>query len=320
MKDPYGVLGVSKTAAQDEIRNAYRKLAKKYHPDLNPGNKAAEARFKEIQEAYDKIGEPEKRAKFDRGETEEQQQGPFRGRRGPYYYETQTGPGSRYAGSFSFEDLFGGGGASEGFDEDLLRDLFGRARAGTRRSSGARRGEDELYHMEVSFRDAVLGAERQITLPSGKRLEVKIPPGVDTGTRLRFAGQAMPPPGGGPAGDVYVELLVQPSSRFKRSGKDLELELPISLAEALFGGEVRVPTLDGQVMLRIPPGVSSGTKLRVRGKGVPAPGGGERGDLMVSLQVKMPSRIDPELSQAIRRWSEKHPEDPRGEEFYDVRT
>lgn len=319
MKDAYETLGVSRTASQDEIKNAYRSLAKKYHPDLNPGNKEREARFKEISAAYEKIGDADSRAKYDRGETEEFMHagGPgaggagaygFRGGERPFYYHTQDGgEGGRY--SFNF----GQGMGDSDFFEELLRQAGAGAGPGGR-GRGARAtdfpGEDELYQMELSFRDAVLGTERDLTLPNGKKLHVVIPPGVDNGSRLRFRGQGGAGVGKGPAGDAYVEILVKPQPGFTRKGQDLETEVPISFVEAIEGGEIEVPTIDGKVSLKIPAGVSTGSRLRVRGKGVPAPKG-ERGDQYVVLKIVMPKKIDPELQAAVRAWQGRYSYNPR---------
>lgn len=291
MQTPYQILGVAKTATQDEIKNAYRALAKKLHPDLNPGNKQAEKKFKDIASAYEKIGTAEERAKFDRGETEEQQAeeaargyrggGPQGRARNPFYYETQQN-GGRY--SSQFEGDFGEG--------DFFENLFHQARS--RRSQP----QDETYQMEIDFRDAILGAEKEIILGGKKKLRVKIPPGVETGKKLRFAGQ------GTNSGDAYVEIRVKPSERFKRVGNNIEIEWPVGLAKAVLGGELEVPTVDGMVNLTVPSGVSSGAKLRVKGKGVPL-AGDTRGDQIVILSIKLPKKIDPELKEAIRKWSER---------------
>lgn len=314
--DPYSILGVSRTASQDEIKNAYRNLAKKHHPDLNPGNKEAEKKFKEINAANELIGTAEQRAKFDRGETEgmagaEAGAGARPGR-GPFYYETQR-DGGRYSGAFE--------GVDEDFFESLFGGLGGRFKRGRSRAAGFGEeesrfpGEDHAYRIEISFRDAVLGVERELMLPGGKKLRVKIPPGVESGTQLRFRGEGGAGARGGPPGDAYVQLEVRPSKIFKRSGKNLEIEVPISLDEAVLGGEVKVPTMEGPVLLKVPAGVSSGTKLRIRGKGVAAARGGaqarERGDQIVVLKVVLPQQIDPELQSVMRRWRESHPYHPR---------
>jgi DnaJ-class molecular chaperone len=300
-KNPYSLLGVSPTATQDEIRNAYRKLAKKLHPDLNPGNTEAASKFKEINAAYELVGTAEERAKYDRGELDEQAQRAneaSRGERaGPYYHQTQQG-GGRYSQGFGAE-----GGAF--FDEDFLSSVFG-AQAGAAGGGRAKaRPRDELYEMEIGFKDSVLGAEREIGLPSGKKLRVKIPAGVASGAKLRFAGQAA-----SPGADVYVQLTVKPSALFRREANDLELEVPISFAEAVLGSEIKVPTIDGSVLLKVPSGVSTGTKLKVAGKGVPH--GGSRGDQIVTLKVVVPKSVDdPALKAALQEWSGKQSFDPR---------
>lgn len=325
MKDPYQILGVSKTASQDEIKNAYRALAKKYHPDLNPGNKEAENKFKDISHAYELVGTPEARAKYERGEFEQVPPGfdgfagfgkrgrPGGGGAGPFYYQTQEGPAGQ-AGRYSFS--FGG----EGFDEDIFESIFGglggAGMGGGRRSArGASSqgfpGQDVLYQMEVDLRDAVRGAEREITLPTGKRLAVKIPAGVTDGTKLRFAGLGEPGLNGGPAGDAFIEIRVREDARFKRQGDHLIMELPISLSEALFGGEVRVPTIDGEVMLKIPPRSNTDQKMKLSGKGVYNRSTKRRGDQIVVLKVMLPKKPDPELEEALKRWSERHHYDPR---------
>jgi len=303
--DPYSILGVAKTATLDEVKNAYRTLAKKHHPDLNPGNKSAETKFKEINAAYELIGTPEMKSKFDRGETAEQQEQANRARPGgPSYYNTQQ-EGGRY--SYSFDR---GGGM-----DDLFENLFqggARGAGGGRARSGSASGEDQLYQMEVEFRDSILGVEREISLPSGKKLRVKIPPGVESGARLRFKGQGGAGIGQGPAGDAYVEILVRPQPGFNRVGNDLETETPVSFIEAVLGAEVPLTTLDGTVMLKVPEGVTTGSRLRVKGKGVPY-GDKQRGDLIVKLKIALPKKIDPALKDALRSWDGKFSYNPRSE-------
>ncbi len=299
-QNPYETLGISKQATQDEIKSAYRNLAKKLHPDLNPGNKQAEHKFKDLSQAYEWIGTPEERAKFDRGEIGPEAHHPQggaphghsagpRSSRGPFYYQTQQ-EGGRYSQDY------------EGFDDSIFETIFGGKRGGRGRASTPP-PEDQVFTLEIPLEDSVLGATRQLKLPSGKTLEVKIPPGIDTGGKLRFRGL------GAGGGDLYVEMRVKPSERFRRVGKDILLELPISLAEAILGGEIEVPTLDGAVRMKVPAGVNTGSKLRVRGKGVRGPG--TPGDEIVELKVMLPKEIDPELREAIARWSETHPQDVR---------
>lgn len=298
MKDPYQVLGVSKSATQDEIRNAYRAIAKKNHPDLNAGNKEREAKFKDAAEAYERIGTPEARAKFDRGETQEAFAGAQGARGRPFYYETQGSGESRYG--------------NMGFDEDFFENLFRQAGQGRGGRRGDFSGEDHLYQMEVDFRDAALGAEREITLPGDKKLQIRIPAGVESGARLRFKGQGGPGAGRGAPGDAYVEIHVREHPGFQRRGKDIESEVPVTFFEALTGAEIQVPTIDGSVSLKIPAGVSSGSRLRVRGKGI-AQKSGERGDQIVSLKVVMPKNPPPELQRAAAEWKDKFPYSAREE-------
>lgn len=300
MKDPYVILGVSKTATAEELKNAYRKLAKKYHPDLNPGNKAAEAKFKEISSAYEILGEPTNRAKYDRGEWEQPGGESARPGGDGYYYQTRSGAGGRY-------DFHFGGAEGAGF-EDIFAELFrGRGRGAGQGFGGfeeyAESG-DEIYHMEVDLREAIQGGEREITLPSGKRLHVKIPKGIAEGMRLRFAGQGATVKG--KAGDVYVEIRWRDDPRFLREGSDLYFELPLNVAIATVGGEVRVPTPEGEILLKVPPHTNAGRKFRIPGKGVPMKGEKKRGDLTVIVRLVLPERIDASFEQAMREWKERN--------------
>ncbi|HEY8279268.1 MAG TPA: DnaJ C-terminal domain-containing protein [Bdellovibrionota bacterium] len=274
MLDPYQQLGVSRTASQDEIKNAYRKLAKKFHPDRNPGNKQAEHRFKDINQAYEIVGTPENRAKFDKGE----------------WGMDEAGAGPRAQPQYEF-------------DEDFFSGLFGGRRRG--RAGGFHMpGVDEVYQMEMSLRESILGGEREIRLPSGKRLHVRIPRGVAPGQKLRFQGQGGPGLGGGAPGDVYVELFLAPDERFTLEGSTLVHELAVPLETAVLGGELAVPTPEGQVQLRIPRHSNSGRRLRVNGKGIHAKGGA-RGDLLVKLLIVLPEVISAELENAVRSIREK---------------
>jgi DnaJ-class molecular chaperone len=295
--DPYEILGVSKTATDDEIKKAYRKLAKKYHPDLNPNNKKSEQEFKKISSAYELIGTKEAREKFEKGGFNESADSSFRtGRSGPFYHESQDADG-RYTQYF------------EGNDEDILRSFFsGFAGKGRHMDMP---GQDHLYKMEIDIKDALSGAEREITLPGGKRLKVRIPAGVEEGAKLRFKGQGGQGFGKGEPGDAYVEIFVTFSKDFKRTGSDLEIEIPISIDEAVNGSKIKVSTIDGAVMLTIPPGANTGTKLRVKGKGMPHQGGTGRGDQIVVLKVVLPEKTDPEFTEFIKKWSKNHPYSPR---------
>jgi DnaJ-class molecular chaperone len=286
MTDPYTILGVSKNSSVDEIKKSYRKLAKKYHPDLNPGNKEAEKKFKEISHAFDLIGTAENRAKFDRGETDEQQQKQYeehmksQGRRGQTFHDSQKG-GGRY--SYSFGDDVGG--------DDFFENLFSRARG------NGPQGADVNYKMQVEFREAALGSEKTITLQNGKTLQLKIPAGIETGKKLRFKGMGEDGSGKGQPGDAYIEIEVKPLPGYKRSGMDIEVEVPISFIEAITGAEIKVPTLDGEVLLKIPAGVSTGSKLRIKGKGIGV--GEQRGHEIVILKVVTPKEVNPALKSAI---------------------
>lgn len=301
MKNPYEVLGLKSNASMDDIKKSYRKLAKKYHPDLNPGNKEAERKFKEASHAFDLIGTEEARAKYDRGETDEQQQKQYedfmnRNQGRKYYYDTQN-EGGRY--SYSFGDDFGG--------SDFFENLFGGRRGGAMDFPG----NDVNYKMDVTLKEAALGSEKVINMPSGKRLQVKIPPGIENGKKLRFRGLGEPGIGKGPRGDAYVEINILPDDFFKLNGKDIEVEFPVSFIDAILGREVNVPTIDGAVLLKIPSGVSTGTKLRIRGKG--AGKEGNRGNQIVTIKVVMPKDVSPGLLKATQELKDKFNYDPRNQ-------
>lgn len=304
MEDPYKILGVSKDASLADIKKAYRGIAKKHHPDLNPGNKEAEAKFKAASHAFDLIGTEEAKKKFDRGETDDQQRQAYEeamnGRRNRQrsYYNTQQDTG-RYTDQFS-----------EGFDtEGLFDQLFG-VRGGARsRASANQAGEDQLYQLEVDFIEAALGATKVITLPTGKRLEIKIPAGIEEGKKLKFKGLGGAAPGKGPAGDAYVQISIKASEIFKREGQDIHSEVQVSFFEALLGAEVPVQTMDGQILLKIPSGASTGSKLRIKNKGIGATD--TRGNQIVTIKVVMPKTVDPALKEEIGILAQKYSYDPR---------
>lgn len=306
--DPYLELGVSKTASQEEIKNAYRALAKKFHPDLNPGNKKAEAKFKNINAAYEILGNPETKAKFDRGETAEQMEAEARansayGQGGPSY--------SFYSDDGNFSSSFGGMGADDFFENLFRQANTSKGKARSKRAPMNYPGEDQTFLMEIDLRDAIRGAQKELALPNGKKLQVKIPPGVDTGSKLRFRGQGSPGMGNASAGDLFIELKVRPLKGFTRNGNDIEVEVPVSFIEAIEGAEIPVPTMDGSVSLKIPPGVSTGSRLRIRGKGVIK--GEKAGDQFVIVKIVMPKKIDPQLQAAVREWGGKFSFNPRVE-------
>ena len=294
MRDPYEVLGVPKGADTKEIKKAYRKLARTLHPDLHPGDKAAEERFKEVASAYDLLSDAEKKAAYDRGEIDAS--GAPRAERRFYRDYAEAGPGgARYADPNEF--FYDLGGA------DIFADLF----RGARRDARKARGADLQQRVEVDFLDAVNGAQRELPLADGKRLKVTIPPGTTDGQTLRLKGQGAASPGGGPSGDLHLEIRVRPHPQFTRKDNDIYAELPVTLGEAVLGGRIEVPTVDGTVSMTVPKGSNTGSRLRVRGKGAPPPGGGPRGDHYVTLKVVLPPSPDDELVRFVEEWSPKHP-------------
>ena len=302
--DPYKELGVARGASQDEIKKAFRKLAKKLHPDLNPGDKAAEEKFKKIAAAYSIVGDEEKRGRYDRGEIDASGQEAPQQR---YYREYAGGEeGARYRSTGGFEDI--------GAFSDLFGDLFGE-RGGMRSGAGggrrfAMRGHDAQYRLDVEFLDAVNGTKTRITLPDGGPLDVTIPPGVTDGQVLRLKGKGSPGVGEGGAGDALIEIAVRPHPVFKRDGDDIIVDVPITLDEAVLGGKVEVPTISGRVFATVPPGSNTGQTLRLKGRGIKR--GAKAGDQLVKLSVVMPERIDEDLKSFAERWRESHRYDPRG--------
>ncbi len=306
--DPYEALGVRKTATDAEIRKAYRKIAKESHPDLNPDDKDAEARFKAASAAYDLLKDPEMRARYDRGEIDASgQERPER----HFYREYADATGNPYQAGRGFE----------GFDpSDIFADIlrqrteggfgFGGTNGGPRTTFRAR-GPDLRYSMEVPFMDAVKGATTRITLPTGGTLDVKIPEGTKDGQTIRLRGKGGPGIGGGPAGDAYVTISVHPHPVFRREGDDILIALPVSIDEAVLGDKVEAPTIDGPVKVTVPKGASSGQMLRLRGRGVKNPRTGKRGDQKIELKIVMPPGIDSELETFMKNWRKKHAYNPR---------
>lgn len=301
-KDLYAILGVPKTASREEIRKAYKKLAKSAHPDLNPGDKSAEARFKEIAAAYEILKDPEKRARYDRGEIDAT--GAERPQRRFYREYANAGAGRTYHSTRGFED----------FEDisDIFADLFGRRGTGGFRAHTVRAaGEDAHYSLEIDFLDAVKGAVKRITLPGGGVLDVRIPEGTRDGQTIRLRGKGHPGLGGGPAGDALVAIAVRPHPVFHREGDDIVIELPVTLDEAVLGAKVEAPTIDGRVNVTIPKGASSGQTLRLKGKGVKRWGKAGRGDQLIRLRIVSPPAIDPELERFMADWRRRHSYDPR---------
>ena len=298
MKDPYETLGVAKTASADDIRKAYRKLAKKLHPDLNPGDKRAEDEFKEVSAANDLLSDPEKRRRYDAGEIDASgaEKAPPHAR---YYRDYAGGAGHPYESQSGFADF--------AESDDLIAELLRRSAEQARRRPGA----DLHYELQVDFLDAVNGATKTITLPGGGTLQVTIPPGVEDGQILRLRGKGAPSPGEGEPGDALVQIVVKPHRTFTREGDDIHVELPITVKEAALGGEVRAPTTTGSVMLKIPKRSNTGDVLRLRGKGVKKRDGA--GDELVKLKVMMPTEPDPELEAFLAGWKPSPTYDPRKE-------
>ena len=306
---PYEVLGVKRDAAADEIRKAYRKLAKEFHPDHNPGKPAAEARFKAVTAAYDILSDPEKRDRYDRGEIDES--GAERPR---YSYR----PHAEGAQGWKYHPQ----GEMDAGDLDDLFAMFGRGGGNRRRRGGAAggaefamAGPDHHFTLTIDFALAATGGKQRLALSPEAWLDVTIPPGIEQGQILRLKGKGGPGIGGAPPGDALIEVLVAPHPFLRRDGDDIHLELPVSLAEAVLGARVEVPTVSGPVTMTIPKGSDSGTRLRLRGRGIRRRGhggGGETsGDQYVTLKVVVGASGDDELAAFLKSWAEKHPTDPR---------
>lgn len=297
MRDPYGVLGVPKGADMKKVKAAYRKLARDLHPDLHPGDKQAEERFKEVSAAYQFLSDAEQKARYDRGEIDAS--GAPRVDRTFYRSYAEGGPGTRYHDPREFLHDFEG--------MDIFADLFGGGAFAGRGRAPQMRGADIQAALEIDFLDAVKGGVRELVIPGGKRVRVTIPPGSSEGKILRLKGQGAPGLGGGPPGDLQIALKVRPHPTFERRGKDIYVQVPITLDEAVLGAKIKVPTIDGAVSVTVPKGANTGTRLRLRGKGVPAARGGQRGDQYVTLQVMLPKEPDAELVRLVKEWAQKHP-------------
>src|ERR1700742_930646 len=334
MRDPYEVLGISKGANEAEIKSAYRRLAKKLHPDANKHDPKAATRFAELNAAYEIVGDDQKRKAFDNGEIDAEGKPRFRGFEG-----AQPGAGGPWGGgagsnfeSFSFgPDGFqrsaGGGahpGAGAGGFEDLLRGMFGGAQRG---GAGARArqfepddfgapstGQDLHASLTISLPEAAKGTKARVHLPTGKEIEVKIPAGIASGQQIRLKGQGWPS-AQGRAGDALITVNVAPHPVFKPDGADLRIDLPITLYEAALGGKVRVPTLDGAVELAIPANTNSGRTFRLKGKGLQANDGAKSGsgDLLATVRIMLPQETDDAFTDLMKEWREKKPYDPRGD-------
>ena len=296
MRNPYEILGVSPTASAVDVQQAYRKLAKKLHPDLNPGDKAAEEKFKEVAGAYDLLSDAEKRKRFDQGEIDAT--GAERPQRQFYRDFAAADTGHPYTDDSGFADFVD--------SDDALAELLRRAQ--TARAN--RRGRDLRFRLPIDFVESIAGASKRLTLPEGGTLDVKIPAGLADGQILRLRGKGAPGTGNGGPGDALIEVEVLPDRRFKREGDDISLELPISLSEAVLGGRIRVPTPTGEVTMTVPKGSNTGTIMRLKGKGAPRRGGGH-GDELVRLKVVLPGSPDPELETFVSTWEKGKTFNPR---------
>jgi DnaJ-class molecular chaperone len=318
-RDLYKVLGVARDVEADALKKAYRKLARRHHPDVNPGDKASEDKFKEISEAYDVLSDPTKRRNYDEfGEVA--LQGGFDAEQARRAREAF---GARFGGGAEGGPQFGGG---EPFEFGDLDDLLGRfgfgGRGGAGRGAGLR-GSDLQAQLELDFLEAAKGGEKRLTLQlagedgrlRSQTLTVRIPPGVADGGRIRLRGKGAPGLGGGPPGDLWATVRVRPHPVFRREGRNLIVDVPLTIVEAIRGAKIEVPTLEGRATLTVPPGTDSGQKLRLRGKGIAAPGGGVLGDLYVVVQIRVPKQLDADALEKLDALAGAGPEDPRKELF-----
>jgi DnaJ-class molecular chaperone len=326
MRDPYEILGVTRSASAADIKSAFRRLAKKLHPDANKHDPKAASRFAEINAAYEIIGDKDKRKAFDGGEIDAEGKPRFQGFEG--FGRQPGGGGFGHEGGFETftwgsegAHPAGGRAGARGFGgfEDILKDVFG-ARGGASRPRaggnvhfeaedfGAAAGHDIAAALAITLTEAARGVKKRVHLPTGKEVEVKIPAGLDEGQQIRLKGQGLPGPGGR-TGDLLITVSVTPHPLFQRDGADLRLDLPVTLYEAVLGAKVRVPTLDGTVELAIPAGTNSGRTFRLKGKGFP--GKERKGDLLASVRIVLPEGHDHDLDELMRKWRDAKPYDPR---------
>jgi DnaJ-class molecular chaperone len=310
-QDPYQELGVAKSATADEIRRAFRKLAKAHHPDANPGNKAAEERFKRVSRAFDILGDPEKKAKFDRGEIDADGRETMRG--GPWG-GAQRGPqaGQGYGRGAQFEDVD---------ISEILGEMFGARAAGAAGGAGGggrpfnfgfgqpQKGPDVRARLEIDIEDAINGAKKRISFSDGRTIDVSIPKGAVEGQVMRLKGQGQMGQGG--PGDALIEIGIRPHPIYRREGDLLVMDLPVSVPDAVLGGKAPAPTPDGTVSLTIPKGSNTGQTLRLKGRGLPDPKTGKRGDLLARIVVSLPDTPDPELEKFAEDWRRERPYTPR---------
>ena len=298
MRDPYEVLGVQKNATPAAIKSAFRRLAKKLHPDANKTDKAAATKFAEINAAYEIVGGEAKRKAFDRGEIDAEGKPRFQG----------------FPGGGGLGGARRGGGSRGGGIDDILKEMFGAAAPGRRTHfeqedfGGAAQGRDVTGAVSITLPEVLSGTSRRVHLPTGKEIDARIPAGLADGQTIRLKGQGLPGPGGA-TGDALITVTIAEHPLFKRDGANLRIELPVTLYEAVLGGKVRVPTLAGAVELAIPPGTSSGRTLRVKGKGLPSKDGA--GDLYATIRIVLPDGFDAELEELMKKWRSDKPYDSR---------
>lgn len=315
MRNPYDVLGVAKTADANEIKKAFRKLAKKHHPDQSKDPKSKE-RFAEANQAYEILGEEAKRASFDRGEIDADGKPRYQGFEGfGPGMSGRSGPGNVHESyDFSAGSPFSRGfrGAAPGIDPtEIFSELFGAGKRGAQQAGAPPRGEDVAGSVTVSLMDAVQGTQARVSLPTGRTLEINVPAGIEDGKQIRLKGQGQPGPGRGGPGDALITIRIAKHRYFEVSGRDLRLDLPVTLYEAVLGAKVNVPTLDGTVELSLPAGGRSGRTLRLRGKGFPASATQPAGDLLVTPRIVLPEAGGDALQDLARTMRDEHPYQPR---------
>ena len=299
MNDPYETLGIARSASEKDVKDAFKKLARKLHPDLHPGDKSAEEKFKAVSAAYDLLKDKESRRRFDAGEIDAS--------------GAET-PQGHYYRDFADRPVYGTHAEQDGFTtNEELEEFLARAFSGRAQRAHRARGQDVNYVLRVSFLDAVNGARRTVTLADGKTLQVSIPEGTEDGQMLRLEAQGLPGFGGGPPGDAYVELRVEPHAFFRRKDDNIHVELPITLKEAVLGARVEVPTINGPVAMTIPAGSNTGKTLRLREKGVRDRKSGQRGHQLIALKVVLQTGDEPELASFLKAWRPNSPDEPRKE-------
>lgn len=311
-KDYYSMLGVAKAATAAEIGKAFKKLARKYHPDVNPGDKKAEEKFKDISEAYEVLSNKDKRKKYDTYGSADFEGFPGGGYSRTYTYNPFEGGQAKYGGGFNVDDL-----------SDIFGDLFGMGGVQAKRKRGygktyrpayqkvPSKGKDLHFSIDLDFLDALKGCEKKIRLSNGVTFKVKIPAGVSDGSKIRLAGKGEPGLFGGAAGDLFIEPKIKSHPHFRRKGNDIEIDLPITLTEAIEGGKVKVPIIDGSVEMKIPAGSQSGQKMRLKGKGVKDLKTKARGDQYVIFQVKLPDKLDAKTKEEILKGIKGKEKNPR---------